>query len=224
MKVEAVIKVRMNDAKSRAKAMQIVVGIQGVEAVSLQGEDKDQLLVKEEKASDLLRRSTTMTKKKIVIKISMNGKKTFPKRILNRLPQKMVINISMNRVFLFIFGKNMNRLILQPIAPNIAVRQPGVESVAFQGEEKDQLVVVGGEDTDPVVLTRLLRKTMGRAELIAVGPPDEKKKEEKKEEKKETKSEVVMQPINRPTIYQGVPPYYTVEALNYNRQPLCTIM
>ncbi|XP_043721177.1 heavy metal-associated isoprenylated plant protein 47-like [Telopea speciosissima] len=93
----------------------------------------------------------------------MNGKKTILNRFLNRLQQKMVIKICMK-------GENSRQKALK-----IAVTQPGVESVALQGPEKDQLVVIG-DGIDSIVLMTLLRKSMGYAELVSV---EEQKKETK---------------------------------------------
>ncbi|KAK7820032.1 heavy metal-associated isoprenylated plant protein 46 [Quercus suber] len=47
MKQKVVIKVTLNNGKknARSKAMQIAVGLQGVESVSLQGEDSSQIVV-----------------------------------------------------------------------------------------------------------------------------------------------------------------------------------
>ena len=53
-------------------------------------------------------------------------------------------------------------------ALKIAVSQPGVESAAMTGEEKNQLEVVG--EIDAADLTSLLRKNLGQAELVSVGP------------------------------------------------------
>ncbi|KAJ4943978.1 hypothetical protein NE237_000155 [Protea cynaroides] len=104
----------------------------------------------------------------------------------------------------------------RPKAMKIAVSQPGVESVAFQGAEKEQLVVIG-DGIDSIVLITLLRKSLGYADLLTVGAPDGEKKEEKKE--------LVIHPVSWSTIYQDVQPYYTYQERSCNYQePSCTIM
>ncbi|XP_059662839.1 disease resistance protein Pik-1-like [Cornus florida] len=45
MKQKMVIKLQLNDQKGRSKALQIVVGISGVESAALQGADKDEIVV-----------------------------------------------------------------------------------------------------------------------------------------------------------------------------------
>ncbi|KAJ0602105.1 putative protein kinase RLK-Pelle-CrRLK1L-1 family [Helianthus annuus] len=54
----------------------------------------------------------------------------------------------------------------------------GAESVSFVGPDRDQIVVTG-DGIDPVELTRLLRKRVGYAELLSVGPAEAKKEESK---------------------------------------------
>ncbi|CAN4103105.1 unnamed protein product [Withania somnifera] len=51
----------------------------------------------------------------------------------------------------------------------IAVSQPGVESAAIKGDEDYELEVVG-EHIDAVLLTNCLRKKLGQAKLVSVGP------------------------------------------------------
>lgn len=60
----------------------------------------------------------------------------------------------------------------------------GVEAVALKGDEKDQIEVIG-EGIDTVELAKSLRKYVGRADVVSVGPFKEEKKEEKKDEKKD---------------------------------------
>ncbi|KAJ4956848.1 hypothetical protein NE237_013631 [Protea cynaroides] len=123
------------------------------------------------------------------------------------MKQKIVIKVT-------ITGKKS-----RPKAMRIAVSQPGVESVAFQGEEKEELVVIG-DGVDSIVLITHLRRSLGYADLLTVGDPDGEKKEEK-----ETKNELVIQPVSWPTIYQNVQPYFTNQERSYNYQePNCSIM
>ncbi|KAI8552247.1 hypothetical protein RHMOL_Rhmol06G0251800 [Rhododendron molle] len=51
----------------------------------------------------------------------------------------------------------------------IVGKVPGVESVAFAGQDKNHVVVIG-DGIDSVELTVLLRKKVGSAELVRVGP------------------------------------------------------
>lgn len=43
----------------------------------------------------------------------------------------------------------------------------GVDSIKLDGEEKNQLVVVG-EGVDPVILTGILRKKIGHSDIVKV--------------------------------------------------------
>ncbi|XP_031280349.1 heavy metal-associated isoprenylated plant protein 47-like [Pistacia vera] len=64
-------------------------------------------------------------------------------------------------------------------AMKIAVKANGVTKVEIQGDQKDQLVVIGDE-VDSVKLTRSLRKELQYANLLSVQEEKEKKKEEEK--------------------------------------------
>ncbi|KAK0591081.1 hypothetical protein LWI29_035419 [Acer saccharum] len=99
-------------------------------------------------------------KKKLVIKVSMNGQKSRSKAL------KTVVGAS------------------------------GVESVELKGADKSQIEVTG-DGFDPTVLTQLLRKKVGRADLVSY--------EEKKDEKMENEAE--LQVAAMPAIY-GMWPYY----------------
>ncbi|KAJ6753306.1 HEAVY METAL-ASSOCIATED DOMAIN HMA-RELATED [Salix purpurea] len=67
-------------------------------------------------------------------------------------------------------------------AKKIAATASGVTSVALDGADKDQVVVVG-EEVDSVKLARSLRKKVGHASLMSVEEEKDKEKEEEKEEK-----------------------------------------
>ncbi|XP_062227403.1 heavy metal-associated isoprenylated plant protein 47-like [Phragmites australis] len=54
-------------------------------------------------------------------------------------------------------------------ALGIAASTHGVESVGIEGEEKDQLVVVG-DGVDATSLTYCLRRKVGRADIVKVEP------------------------------------------------------
>lgn len=53
----------------------------------------------------------------------------------------------------------------------------GVESAGLKGDEKKQIEIIG-EGVDAAELTNLLRKNVGHAELVSVGPVEDKKDEE----------------------------------------------
>ncbi|XP_059284119.1 heavy metal-associated isoprenylated plant protein 12-like [Lycium ferocissimum] len=95
-----------------------------------------------------------------------------------------------------------------------AVSLPGVESAAMTGDEKNQLEVVG--EIDAVELTRVLRKSMGQAELVSVGP--DKKKEEKKPEV------VAIETLPQPALYcYAYPPQCPVYQVT-DSDGFCSIM
>ena len=91
----------------------------------------------------------------------------------------------------------------------------GVESIAFGGEDNDQIVVIG-DSLDSVNLTCLLRKKVKFAELLSVSSVDEKKEEEKM-------TEPGVQPMVWPTYQAGVPQYYYT-IVRDNRDETCSIM
>ncbi|KAJ7964655.1 Heavy metal-associated isoprenylated plant protein [Quillaja saponaria] len=80
--------------------------------------------------------------------------------------QKVVIKISMND------QKSKSK------ALKIAVCASGVEAAALQGQDQ---IVVTGEGVDAVHLTSKLRKKFVCAELLSVGPVEQKKEEKKGE-------------------------------------------
>ncbi|KAM0072794.1 putative heavy metal-associated isoprenylated plant protein/47 [Helianthus debilis subsp. tardiflorus] len=107
--------------------------------------------------------------------------------------QKIVVKVSMNS------DKKTQK------ALQIAVGVSGVESASFVGSDKDQIAVTG-EGIDSVELTTLLRKKVGYAELVSVGPV-----EAKKDEPKDSKApEGIIQFDPYPYYYRsyGVPYYY----------------
>ncbi|TMW80597.1 hypothetical protein EJD97_017924 [Solanum chilense] len=74
------------------------------------------------------------------------------------MQQKIVIRLSLN-------GNDQK---YRTKAFKIAVSQSGVESAAITGDGKNQLEVVG--EVDAATLTSLLRKNLGKADLVSVGP------------------------------------------------------
>ena len=101
-----------------------------------------------------------------------------------------------------------------------------MESVSLQGEDSSQIVVVG-DNIDSVILTSLLRKKVGFAELRSVSPVST----EGEKAKQETNlSESGIQSMVWPTYpagvtyyYQPSAPYYAYEVAGYN-QNSCNIM
>ncbi|KAK0588370.1 hypothetical protein LWI29_000111 [Acer saccharum] len=73
----------------------------------------------------------------------------------------------------------------RPKVMKIVVGSFGVESVAWIGDDKNQIEVIG-DGLDPAVLTLMLRKKLGYADLVSV----EEKKEEKKDEKEENEAKL----------------------------------
>ncbi|KAK4714564.1 hypothetical protein R3W88_020471 [Solanum pinnatisectum] len=80
------------------------------------------------------------------------------------MKQKVVIRLSLN-------GNDQK---CRTKAFKIAVSQSGVESAAITGDGKNQLEVVG--EVDAAILTSLLRKNLGQADLVSVGPAGGDKK------------------------------------------------
>lgn len=85
----------------------------------------------------------------------------------------------------------------------------GVGSVAIQGKDQDQVVVIGDE-VDPISLIRLLRKKVGHTVVVTVEEV-KPKKEEKKEEKVEPP-------------YRCYPYFVTYEPVCEPNPPICSIM
>ncbi|KAF7833278.1 heavy metal-associated isoprenylated plant protein 16 [Senna tora] len=83
----------------------------------------------------------------------------------NHLKQKVVIEVG-----------SMNTQKLRSKALKIAVSCAGVEAAGLKGEGKKQIEVTG-EGIDAVALTNVLRKRVGFAEIVSVGPEKEKKEE-----------------------------------------------
>ncbi|XP_059663951.1 heavy metal-associated isoprenylated plant protein 16-like [Cornus florida] len=78
------------------------------------------------------------------------------------MKQKVVIKVSMH------CQKERTK------AMKIAVGVSGVETLALKGEDMNQIEVTG-DGIDAVSVTKLLRKKMGYAELVSVGPVGQKK-------------------------------------------------
>ncbi|KAK0590007.1 hypothetical protein LWI29_021432 [Acer saccharum] len=95
----------------------------------------------------------------------------------------------------------------QPVGVRLPDYYVCVESVAWKGDDKNQIEVIG-DGLDPAVLTLLLRKKLGYADLVSV----EEKKDEKKED--EAKLQVTAMPAYS---YYGSWPY--CEATQVVRDP-----
>ncbi|KAB1208748.1 hypothetical protein CJ030_MR6G005857 [Morella rubra] len=117
-------------------------------------------------------------KQTVVIKVSLNGQKSF-------------------------FGE-LDEHKARSKAFKIAVGIPGVESVSLKGEEKDQMEVKG-DGIDTVKLTTLLRKNLGRADIVSVA-------EDKKEDQM---AESILQPMVWSPSYGGGVPSYVVPMCYY---------
>ncbi|KAK6917439.1 hypothetical protein RJ641_018190 [Dillenia turbinata] len=91
------------------------------------------------------------------------------------MQQKVVINISLN-------GKKSSK----SKAMKIAVALPGVESVGWQGKDKDQMAVTG-DGIDTIALVSKLRKKVGFAEIVSVA-------EDKKDKEKEGEGKIKIDP------------------------------
>lgn len=90
----------------------------------------------------------------------------------------------------------------------------GVESVAIKGDAKDQLEVIG-EGIDTIGLAKLLRKKVGSADLISVGPAKDEKKNE---------GDQVVWSIQYPYYGSGGPPYQVYAVRDSYHDPSCSIM
>ncbi|KAK1269742.1 hypothetical protein QJS04_geneDACA013816 [Acorus gramineus] len=106
-------------------------------------------------------------------------------------------------------------------ALTVAASVDGVELVTIQGEDKDQLVVVG-EGVDASSLTEKLRKKVGWTVIITIEDVKPPEPEEKKPSNEETKDEPKIQCMNCPC-YAGCGPVVAYDIV-YDSQPNCSIM
>ncbi|KAK6230033.1 hypothetical protein QUC31_001551 [Theobroma cacao] len=96
----------------------------------------------------------------------------------------------------------------------VSLPRAGVNEVAIQGKEKDELVVIGDE-VDSVKLARCLRKKLRTATILSVKEKKKEKKEEKKDEKQDEKI---------PSYYDHYP-IYIISEVDYDPcQPTCSIL
>lgn len=95
-----------------------------------------------------------------------------------------------------------------------------VESVAMSGAEKDELVVTG-EGIEIVELVRLLRKKIGSADLLSVGPAAD---QENKEEKQNEASANGIPLVWGSQSYDNYNSYHVVYAHDHYDSPSCSLM
>ncbi|GMY30792.1 heavy metal-associated isoprenylated plant protein 47-like [Fagus crenata] len=106
-------------------------------------------------------------------------------------------------------------------AMKIAATTDGVNSVAIEGSDKDQLVVIG-EGVDSANLTCSLRKKLCHATLLSVEEVKEKKAEEKPKPPENPKPNCICCP-QIPVCYQ-YPPFPMSCEVVYDPSPSCIIM
>lgn len=111
---------------------------------------------------------------------------------------------------------------LHVIGLNLCCHDAGVSSVAIEGMEQDQVVVIG-DRVDSACLVKRLRKKVGYADLVIVEEvkPKEEKEEEKKEEKKEEKEEE--KPTCQPQCH-GYPYFVYYQTVDEPNPSICLIM
>ncbi|XP_034698601.1 heavy metal-associated isoprenylated plant protein 47-like [Vitis riparia] len=112
------------------------------------------------------------------------------------MKQKVVLSVSLNykkKCPCFIFGK----LTSHSKALQIAAGSSGVESAAWQGDDKSKLEV-SGDGIDLIALTEKLKKKIGYTSIVTVEEKKEEKKEETKEETKEEVPALVYHPMGFP--------------------------
>ncbi|XP_071904247.1 disease resistance protein RGA5-like [Coffea arabica] len=145
--------------------------------------------------------------KKVVIKVSLHGEKSRPKAV-DMLIQVMKAMVPCELLWNQLKPSAAKNKIK---AMQIVARTRGVASIALDGQEKNQLVVSGDDDLDPVKLAMLLRRHLGIANIVSVDSSDSEKKES---EKVETTTDHV---------YGGVPSFHVVELAD-NPGCNCSIM
>ncbi|XP_016494422.2 disease resistance protein Pik-1-like isoform X1 [Nicotiana tabacum] len=100
-------------------------------------------------------------KKKVVIKVSINGNShsILKKFLMDFLKLKYLAKCWGNN-YQDSRSKNQSKVLL------IAAKIPGVEKVAIEGEEKNELMVIG-EEIDAAELVTTLRKKVGFANIVS---------------------------------------------------------
>ncbi|TXG67416.1 hypothetical protein EZV62_008691 [Acer yangbiense] len=112
----------------------------------------------------------------------------------------------------------------------VAAAEGEIISVAWEGEGKDKMVVIG-DGVDAATLTGNLRKKLGYAELLLVeevkGKKEEKKEEKKEVKKEEKKEEKKVVPKEEPQCYQPFGYQLCGPVIVYHEDPFtssCNIM
>ncbi|PIN05024.1 hypothetical protein CDL12_22438 [Handroanthus impetiginosus] len=107
---------------------------------------------------------------KIVLGLSMDGKRCLPKGL-----KCLIYVLKMILPYEIIWKKRTNSPAkIRVEAMKTAVTCPGVASVAIQGAEKNEMVVIG-EGIDACNLAKLLRRDVSFAQVLSVEPEGEKK-------------------------------------------------
>nr|XP_023874647.1 uncharacterized protein LOC111987172 [Quercus suber]POE83291.1 heavy metal-associated isoprenylated plant protein 16 [Quercus suber] len=96
--------------------------------------------------------------------ISTSSRRTYPMR------QNVVLQVTMDGLSQWWFFRIMKGDHARKKAMRIAVGLSGVESATIKGQDKDQ-IEVKGEGIDTVKLATTLRKKVGHANIVSVGPP-----------------------------------------------------
>ncbi|XXG80122.1 hypothetical protein AAC387_Pa09g1060 [Persea americana] len=91
-------------------------------------------------------------------------------------------------------------------ALEIAASADGVNSVAIQGKDQDQVVVIG-DGVDPISLVCLLRKKVGPTEVVTV---EEVKPKDQKIEVKEPPYRCYPKFVTYEPVYEPEPPYCSI--------------
>ncbi|KAK7845013.1 heavy metal-associated isoprenylated plant protein 16 [Quercus suber] len=86
------------------------------------------------------------------------------------LQQNVVLQVTMDGLSQWWFFRIMKGDHARKKAMRIAVGLSGVESATIKGQDKDQ-IEVKGEGIDTVKLATTLRKKVGHANIVSVGPP-----------------------------------------------------
>ncbi|KAM3204136.1 hypothetical protein P3L10_027545 [Capsicum annuum] len=110
--------------------------------------------------------------KKIVIRVSINGNShlTMKKFVVEFLKLKYFVKCCGHKSQCS-SSKNQRKILSN------AAKIPGLEKVAIEGEEKNELMVIG-EGIDVEKLVTILRKKVGFADVVSVDLVDKKKEEQ----------------------------------------------
>ncbi|GJN27323.1 hypothetical protein PR202_gb15337 [Eleusine coracana subsp. coracana] len=162
MKKKIVIKVLMKCEcdKCRKKALGIAASAHGVISVGITGDAKDRLEVVGDGVDSVclvrcLRRKFCHAEIVQVEEVKENKPEKKPEKKTEETKQKIVIKVHMT------CDKCRKK------ALGIAATAHGVQSMGIEGEDREQLVVVG-DGVDAINLTSCLRKKVGSTEIVTV--------------------------------------------------------